>query len=110
MLHAVEVFFVRILLLAGLCGLAWWGAHQLVGQHDQLTLGKTAGQAQASARASETSAATAQQQAVAVASSRGVRAGLAIGKASRVVPPAPASGEQPMIGNDTLRNIVGQGR
>ena len=87
-----------------------FGVRWAMGQHDAVVVGNVTGAAQASARTAETSAATEQQQASTQALQTGVRAGQAISRASRVVSPPQPGQEQPMIGNDTLRNIVGQGR
>lgn len=109
-MHAVEVFIVRVLMLAALAAALLFGVRWAMGQHDAVVVGNVTSAAQTAARGAETSAAGQQQQAATQALQTGVRAGQAISRASRVVSPPTASQEQPMIGNDTLRSIVGQGR
>ena len=46
----------------------------------------------------------------AVTAAQAARSGAAITRAARVAAPAKPGEEQPMVGNDTLRDIVGQGR
>lgn len=109
-MHAAEVFVLRVIMLAAIAAAVLFGVRWAMGQHDAAVVGNVTGAAQASARTAETSAAGQQQQAATQVLQTGVRAGQAISRASRVVPRPAAGQEQPMIGNDTLRNIVGQGR
>ena len=110
MLAAVEVFVLRVLMLVAFLAALFFGVRWAMGQHDAVVVGNVTGATQTAARAAETSAAGEQQQAATQELQTGVRAGQAISRASRVVSPPAAGQEQPMIGNDTLRNIVGQGR
>lgn len=93
------------------CSLAGWAIHDdFWVQRPALAAERTTVANWAQAQDASAKAANAKDKACAAAVQAAVRSGAAISRASRVVTPAKPGEEQPMVGNDVLRNMVGQDR
>ena len=79
-------------------------------QRPALASARTTNANWAAAQDASAAAANAFQAHCEAAQAAAVRSGAAITRAARVVSSAKAGEEQPMVGNDTLRDIVGQRR
>ena len=102
--------FLALVALVACALLAWVARDDFLVQRPALAAARTSNAGWAAAQDASARASNAFQAHCEAAEAAAVRSGAAITRAARVAPAPKPGEEQPMVGNDTLRDIVGQGR